>query len=591
MSEDDCVAHATDTGRATCHVGLLQECLIQRALRGPADPRVTISCALAMQSCAGVIPGDLSAQALAAQNETNQVTIKVMWRFLNILAQTEPDAEAYTISHYGQVLASWEGGLPDGDLPGIIDAGGWSRLSVVGGYPIARAVLPAVVRVGDCSGGGVGPDHRLDERALRGGRPDARGRHRSPGARASSIASGTRATAPSRPRTFRCVPAQRAGEHRRHPHLHWAGAPEREGRSPRGLWQVIGSRERLRCLAGRGHDGRARPRRPNRRRVSRPTACQGDSGGPVLVMDGGWPASLGSSMAPHARCAPARRRRRRCAWRTRGSWPRDRSGCTGERETGHGERNSAGIGCGGRRRPMLRSWMRRRGSPGSAGDAPVMSGMPLHPAGRRDPAAEGRVIPARPRDPAAEAHRSIPPRHRDRPAEDRVIPPRHRDRPAEDRSIPQRRRDRRAGCRDRPAEDRLIPPRRRDRRAGRRDGRAGHAMAERDDAMAERDAATAPRDDAIIERDVTVAGADDAIIARDVAAAGEKTAIPHPDAPSGSPDAAMLARMPGRPARDRDARAGWRSVRLGDRDGPGSRSCGSWGRRRRTGDGRIEARS
>lgn len=123
MSEDDCVAHATDTGRATCHVGLLQECLIQRALRGPADPRVTISCALAMQSCAGVIPGDLSAQALAAQNETNQVTIEVMWRFLNILAQTEPDAEAYTISHYGQVLASWEGGLPDGDLPGIIDAG------------------------------------------------------------------------------------------------------------------------------------------------------------------------------------------------------------------------------------------------------------------------------------------------------------------------------------------------------------------------------------------------------------------------------------------------------------------------------------
>jgi len=33
MSEDDCVAHASDPGRATCHVGLLQECTLQQSLR------------------------------------------------------------------------------------------------------------------------------------------------------------------------------------------------------------------------------------------------------------------------------------------------------------------------------------------------------------------------------------------------------------------------------------------------------------------------------------------------------------------------------------------------------------------------------
>jgi hypothetical protein len=53
LNQDDCVAHATDTGRAQCHVGLLEECLIQQALRGPADGCQTDSCALSDQACAG----------------------------------------------------------------------------------------------------------------------------------------------------------------------------------------------------------------------------------------------------------------------------------------------------------------------------------------------------------------------------------------------------------------------------------------------------------------------------------------------------------------------------------------------------------
>ena len=50
MSEGDCAAHATDADRGACHVGLLEECLLQQAMRGPA-----FSCvAKNLQKCASV---------------------------------------------------------------------------------------------------------------------------------------------------------------------------------------------------------------------------------------------------------------------------------------------------------------------------------------------------------------------------------------------------------------------------------------------------------------------------------------------------------------------------------------------------------
>lgn len=110
MSEDDCVAHATDPTRAPCHVGLMEECLIQKAVRGYADPRVTQACALAAQACAGQLPGDLAAQETAAEHETDQVTIEECDREVAVAAQLAPDSSA--VGYWQTVLAQWDGGLP-----------------------------------------------------------------------------------------------------------------------------------------------------------------------------------------------------------------------------------------------------------------------------------------------------------------------------------------------------------------------------------------------------------------------------------------------------------------------------------------------
>ncbi len=117
MSREECVAQASAPLRAACHVGLLQECLIQRGLRGMADRRVTQTCVLADQTCRGELPGDLTAQALAAQHETDQVTIQVCNEELDLATQRQPDATI--IPYWRDVLSMWEGGLPSD-----VDGGG-----------------------------------------------------------------------------------------------------------------------------------------------------------------------------------------------------------------------------------------------------------------------------------------------------------------------------------------------------------------------------------------------------------------------------------------------------------------------------------
>jgi hypothetical protein len=120
LNQADCVAHTTDPDRAGCHVGLLQECLLQRAIRGPADPRVTQTCAWSDQACAGQLAGDLSSQALAAQSETQQVIIEIADDELARSAQLTPDAAIVT--YWQQQLSLWDGGLPEGDVDTGADA-------------------------------------------------------------------------------------------------------------------------------------------------------------------------------------------------------------------------------------------------------------------------------------------------------------------------------------------------------------------------------------------------------------------------------------------------------------------------------------
>ena len=116
LNQADCLAHANDSGRAQCHVGLLQECLLEQALRGPADPRVTKTCQLSDEACAGGLPGDLSAQALAAQHETDQTTVQTCEEEVAIAAQLEPGSTI--VGWWQKNLSSWEGGLPSD----IVDA-------------------------------------------------------------------------------------------------------------------------------------------------------------------------------------------------------------------------------------------------------------------------------------------------------------------------------------------------------------------------------------------------------------------------------------------------------------------------------------
>ncbi|MGH7271671.1 MAG: hypothetical protein ACREJ3_14665 [Polyangiaceae bacterium] len=114
VSEDDCVAHAGDTSRASCHVVLLEECLLQRAIRAPGDPRLTEACRLSEAACAGQLPGDLSAQAVAARRETDQVTAEECERELAISSPLDADVAA--ASYWAQRFSAWDGGLPSGDL-------------------------------------------------------------------------------------------------------------------------------------------------------------------------------------------------------------------------------------------------------------------------------------------------------------------------------------------------------------------------------------------------------------------------------------------------------------------------------------------
>jgi hypothetical protein len=112
LNQNDCVAHANDVGRAQCHVGLLEECELQQALRGPADSRVTQACALSRQACAGTLRGDLSLQALAAQHETDQVTIEECRRELDVAAGLFADGGDSVVQYWKTRLAAWDGGMP-----------------------------------------------------------------------------------------------------------------------------------------------------------------------------------------------------------------------------------------------------------------------------------------------------------------------------------------------------------------------------------------------------------------------------------------------------------------------------------------------
>jgi len=139
LSQDDCVAHATDPGRTSCHVGLLQECLLQEAIRGPAGGACeTQTCKLSDQACAGQLPGDLTAQALAAQHETDQISVGECVRELDESAQMRLEAgdtinqtdgaAAESIAYAEQLLSEWDGGLAACDqdaswLPPPADAG------------------------------------------------------------------------------------------------------------------------------------------------------------------------------------------------------------------------------------------------------------------------------------------------------------------------------------------------------------------------------------------------------------------------------------------------------------------------------------
>jgi hypothetical protein len=126
MSRGDCVALATDATRATCNVGLLQECLIQRSIRGPADMRVTQSCEQSAQACAGQLPGDLTAQALSAQHETDQVAVEEAEAEVALAAELYPDSGyvAAQVASWQQKFATWDGGLPVAYLDGSVAAMG-----------------------------------------------------------------------------------------------------------------------------------------------------------------------------------------------------------------------------------------------------------------------------------------------------------------------------------------------------------------------------------------------------------------------------------------------------------------------------------
>jgi hypothetical protein len=117
LTQAEFIAHAREPGRASCHVGLLQACLLQQALRGPGDSRKTQACRSSDLACAGELSGDLTTQAVAALTETDQVTVEECMKEVGMASQLDPDAS--TIGYWQTQLSMWEGGLPPGDEPDV----------------------------------------------------------------------------------------------------------------------------------------------------------------------------------------------------------------------------------------------------------------------------------------------------------------------------------------------------------------------------------------------------------------------------------------------------------------------------------------
>lgn len=118
-SQAECVAGIVSAGRATCHLGLLEDCLIQRAIRGFGDARRTISCQLSDDACAGVLPGDRATDFAFADHETSQVTVERLIVELD-MTRTVVRKEDLYFHGWEARLAAWDGGLPADTL---VDAG------------------------------------------------------------------------------------------------------------------------------------------------------------------------------------------------------------------------------------------------------------------------------------------------------------------------------------------------------------------------------------------------------------------------------------------------------------------------------------
>lgn len=121
MSQDECVAHAADVGRATCQVDLLEECLLQHAIRGPADRRPTQACERSARACAGNREGDRLTQASEARIETGQIAVEAFAADIAIeLARNPTSAE---LARAQATLDAWDGGRPPYDDAAATDAG------------------------------------------------------------------------------------------------------------------------------------------------------------------------------------------------------------------------------------------------------------------------------------------------------------------------------------------------------------------------------------------------------------------------------------------------------------------------------------
>ncbi len=112
LSGDDCVAHASDLGRAQCHVGLREECLLQRAILELPDVDASYACRASELTCAGMLPGDLTTPELDARQETIQAMYQELYG--EVIAADGPDSA---------ITQAWQALLePLGEWP-VDDAG------------------------------------------------------------------------------------------------------------------------------------------------------------------------------------------------------------------------------------------------------------------------------------------------------------------------------------------------------------------------------------------------------------------------------------------------------------------------------------